>query len=176
MNSLKPKSVLYRRKREGKTNYAKRRKFLLFRKPRVVLRLTNQKVIAQVVEFTPQGDKIIAAADSQTLKKKGWTLSGKNLPAAYLVGLLLGKKAREKNCQEAILDAGFRDVLKKGRIYAFLKGLLDAGLKLPYGGEDIFPPQERIEGKHLKNNAGAEEIARQFNKVRKEIMGGGSGK
>ncbi len=171
-NQRKPKPVQYRRKRQGRTNYAKRLKYLLSRKARVVVRFTNRKVIAQLVEFAREGDKVIVGVDSSSLKKKGWALSGKNLPAAYLTGLFLGRKAREKNYQEAVLDTGFRSVLKKSRIYAFLKGVTDAGLHLPHSQEGIFPSQERIEGKHLKNKARAEEIAAQFEKARKEIMEG----
>lgn len=170
MTQRKPKQVPYRRKREGRTNYGKRLKLLLSRKARVVVRFTSQKVIAQVVEFARAGDKVVAGVDSSQLKKKGWQLSGKNLPAAYLTGLLLGKKAQEKGCQEAILDAGPHQVLKKGKIYAFLQGLIDAGMNLPYGSEEIFPAPERLEGKHLKNKLGAEEATKQFNQVKKQIM------
>ncbi|MBU1974265.1 MAG: 50S ribosomal protein L18, partial [Nanoarchaeota archaeon] len=55
MARRKPKQVLYRRKREGRTNYAKRLTMLIARKTRLVVRLTNQRVIAQLIEFTPQG-------------------------------------------------------------------------------------------------------------------------
>ena len=49
MANRKPKTVLYRRKREKKTNYAKRLTLLLSRKARLVVRFTNQRVIAQLV-------------------------------------------------------------------------------------------------------------------------------
>lgn len=164
--SRKPKTVLYRRKREKRTNYHKRLKQLLSRKPRVVVRLTNSKIIAQIVEYAPQGDRILAALDSSLLKKRGWKFSCKNIPAAYLTGYLLGKEASGK-CQEAVLDTGFNRGQKKGRIYAFLKGLLDAGMNIPHGGEDIFPDEERIRGKHLKTDAG-QELEAQFDKIKQE--------
>ena len=93
MASKKPRTVLYRRKRELKTNYNKRLKLLTSRKPRVVVRFTNQKIVSQIVEFLPQGDFVKVAVSSEMLKKHGWKASGKNVPAAYLTGLLLGKKA-----------------------------------------------------------------------------------
>ena len=101
MATRKPKPVLYRRRREGKTNYLKRRKSLLGRELRLVVRTTNQKIIAQIVSFENKGDRILAAVDSSVLKKLGWNYSGKNIPAAYLTGLLLGRKAIKKGIKKA---------------------------------------------------------------------------
>ena len=80
MATRKPRTILYRRKREGKTNYAKRLKLLISGKPRLVVRITNTKIIGQVVEFTGAGDKILAGADSYSLKKLGWKTGLKNVP------------------------------------------------------------------------------------------------
>ena len=88
MVNRKPRTVPYRRKRENKTNYLKRLKLLLSRKGRLVVRFTNRKVVAQLVEFTPKGDKVLVATDSFALRKLGWQYSCKNLPAAYLTGFL----------------------------------------------------------------------------------------
>src|SRR3989338_9863381 len=93
MANLKPKPVLYRRKRESKTDYNKRLKLLASRKPRAVIRFTNRKIIAQIIEFSPQGDLVRAAVSSNSLKEQGWAASHKNVPAAYLTGLLFAKKA-----------------------------------------------------------------------------------
>ena len=193
MASKKPKPVLYRRKRERKTRYSKRLKLLLSGKLRLVVRITNQKVIAQLVEFTPQGDKVIVGVDSFALKKLGWNYSGNNFPAAYLTGLLLGKKALEKEIKEAILDTGFKAPLKKGKFYAFLKGVLDSGFEVPHGTEEVFPDEERISGKHievyatklkenkelyerqfakcLKSKVEPEQISVLFEKIKQKIMG-----
>jgi len=153
MASRRPKTVLYRRKRENKTSYPKRIKFLLSGKKRLVVRLTNNKIITQLVEFAAQGDKVLVSVDSSALKKLGWKYSCKNVPAAYLTGLLAGKKALEKGHKEAILDTGSGSPLHKGKIYAFLKGVLDAGLKVPHGSEEVFPTEERIKGEHIKQYA-----------------------
>ncbi|MEK6899538.1 MAG: 50S ribosomal protein L18 [Nanoarchaeota archaeon] len=133
MATQKPRTVLYRRKRELKTRYSKRLKLLLSGKKRVVVRLTNTRVIAQLVEFTPKGDKVLLGVDSSALKQFGWTYSAKSIPAAYLTGLSLGVKAKEKKInEEVVLDTGLRSPLHKGRTYAFLKGAVDAGLKVPH--------------------------------------------
>ena len=141
----KPQQVLYRRKQEGRTHYPKRLRFLLSQKPRLVVRFTNTRVLGQLVHFDAQGDRVEAAVDSAGLKKLGWPYSCKNLPAAYLAGFWLGRKATGK---EAILDTGFSTPLPRGRFYAFLRGALDGGLQIPHQGE-IFPPAERLQGNHI---------------------------
>ena len=50
--------VPFRRKREGKTDYRRRLKLLLSGKPRLVVRKTSNHAIAQLVEYTLQGDKV----------------------------------------------------------------------------------------------------------------------
>jgi len=47
--------------------------------------------------------------------------------------------------------------LHKTKIYAFLKGLLDAGLKIKHQ-EKVFPDENRIKGEHLKNKINFTEI------------------
>ena len=190
MAHRRPKPVQYRRRREQKTNYSKRLSLLFSRKLRIVVRLTNNKVIAQLVQFSAQGDKIIMGLDSFALKKLGWNYSCKNFPAAYLTGLMFGKKVVEKGEKEAILDTGLKAPLKKGKVYAFLKGVLDAGLNVSHS-EEILPEEERIQGKHiqdyahklkeneelykktfsqyLKNNNKPEEMINLFEQIKKKI-------
>ena len=163
MAKLSPRTVPYRRAREQKTNYKKRLALLLSGKTRLVVRLTNQRVIAQLVNFNVRGDKIIAAADSFSLRRLGWTHSTLNLAALYLTGLLLGKKGLAQGCMDAVVDTGSRHPAKKGRVYALVKGVLDAGIRLPHD-PDIFPPLDRLQGKHLKSMVAAE-----FSAVHKKI-------
>ncbi len=165
-----PRTVAYRRKREQKTDYKKRLKTLLGKKPRLVVRFTNQKIIAQVIEFTTAGDKVVAAVDSSRLKKVGWGHSCKNIPAAYLTGLLIAKEALRKQCSGAVLDTGFKIVQKQGRLFAFLKGVLDGGLQLPHGAEDTFPEEDRLMGKHLKSSRSAEQVIKEFTQVKQKIL------
>ena len=181
----KPKTVLYRRKREGKTNYPTRLKLLLSGKLRVTVRLTNNKVIGQVIKFTTTGDKVLVAVDSSSLKKFGWNYSGKNIPAAYLVGLLLGKKSVAAGHAEGILDTGSRTPVRGGKLFSFLKGLKDSGFAIPCD-ESIFPSEERIRGDHigtyaksakesqftkyLKNNLKPEDMSKSFDQVKEKIL------
>jgi len=165
MASRKPKTVLFRRKRESRTDYGKRLKILLAHKARVVVRFTNQKIIAQLVQFEPQGDRVVLGIESSKLKKLGWDYSLKNLPAAYLTGLMFGKEALAKDQKEGVFDTGFKTPLHKGKVYAFLKGVVDSGFTIPHGEEDIFPSEERLSGKHLEEYAAQGENKEKYAKL-----------
>jgi len=146
-------NVPYRRRREGKTNYLRRKKLVLSGLPRLVARKTNKHVIAQIIEATVEGDKVIASAHSSELRKNyGWLGSLKSLPAAYLTGLLCGYRALEKGIKKAILDIGLQAPSKGARVFAVLKGCLDAGLEIPHD-EEILPDEERIKGQHISDYA-----------------------
>jgi len=149
--------VVFRRKKEGKTNYRRRIKLLLSGKPRFVIRQSLKNILCQIIEYSPGGDKVMLSATSSELNKFGWKLDKTNLPAAYLTGLLMGKKAKGK-IKEAVLDTGLASLTKGSKIFACLKGAVDGGIKINYS-EDIMPSQDRISGKHiadyslkLKNN------------------------
>ena len=183
MASRRPPTILYKRRRQQKTSYKKRLLLLKSGKPRLVFRFTNQKIIAQLVKFSGKGDLVVAAVDSFALKKEGWKYSCKNLPAAYLTGFLFGKMAIAKKHEEGILDTGLKSPLKKGRTFAFLQGVIDAGFKIPYTAEGLFPDEEKISGKHienyadskqftqyLKNNSPPSQISQNFNQVKSKIQ------
>jgi len=150
MARIKPITVPFRRKKQLRTNYTKRLQLLLSRKSRLVVRVTNSRIIAQIIDFGPQGDKVLVGVDSAQLKKLGWPYSGKNMPAAYLTGLLIAKKAISKKVKEVILDTGLLSPPPKGKVYAFLKGAVEGGLKIPHSGEKIFPDTARLVGKHIQ--------------------------
>lgn len=140
-------TVQFRRKREGTTNYRKRLKILSSNKPRLVIRKSLKNIQAAIIDYDKKGDVVKAAAHSSNLKKLGWSYSAGNLPAAYLVGFLLGKRVSSK-LNDAVLDIGFNKSVKGSRVYAVLAGALDAGLKIPHSKE-ILPSKERIMGKHI---------------------------
>ena len=48
------------------------------------------------------------------------------------------------------MDTGLNYPQHKGRIYAFLKGALDAGISVPHGETDLFPEEKKIEGQHVQ--------------------------
>ena len=142
--------VAFRRKREDKTDYRRRLELLKSGKLRLVVRRSLKNISAQVVEYRPGGDNVLVSAHTNELKKYGWKKARRNTVAAYLVGLLVGLKARKRNISEAILDMGLYRNVKGNLLYATLKGALDAGVKIPCS-EDILPSGDRIKGLHLKN-------------------------
>jgi len=154
----------YHRKTSGKTNYKKRLELLKSRKDRIVIRRTNKYLVLQIIKYEPAGDRVLAAVTSKALQKLGWKHSCKNLPAGYLTGLLLGKKAIEKKLKEGVLDLGLQTPIKGSKVYAVLKGVLDGGLKVPSSNE-IFPNDERIQGKHI-----SDKITKDFESIKAKII------
>lgn len=155
-----------KRRRERKTDYKARLNLLKSSLPRVIVRKTNKYVIVQYVKSERAQDKVIVGMTSKELLKYSWEQekrgSLKSLPACYFIGLLLGKKIKaiEKNKgTEAILDVGLARSIKRGRIYAVLKGILDSGIKIKHAKEkEIFPENKRLRGEHLKNKIDFERI------------------
>jgi len=141
--------VGFRRRREGKTNYGKRLEFVKSNIPRLVARVSNKFVSVQVIRFERKGDAVIAEANSRDLEKFGWIAGKKNLPAAYLAGLLAGVRAKNSGTEKAVLDIGFRTPVHGSRCFAALKGAIDSGLKVPFDASAL-PSQERISGKHIE--------------------------
>ncbi len=159
-------AVQFDRKRKKQTDYRKRLKLLVSGKNRLVIRKTSNQIIVQVASFTEKGDAVLAAASSKQLAKYGWTLNAKNMPAAYLTGLLAGKIALSKNVKNAILDAGTQKPAGRGKTYAALKGAIDAGLEVP-ASKEIFPSEDRLAGKHISAHLSSAKSPSQFSLYKK---------
>ncbi|BES81292.1 50S ribosomal protein L18 [Pyrodictium abyssi] len=142
-----------RRRREGKTNYYKRYVMVLSGKPRLVVRRTNKYIWVQVIIAKPQGDVTIAAAHSRELVKRyGWLGGTKNTSAAYLTGMLAALRALKAGIGYAVLDIGLHRPVRGSRVFAALKGAVDAGLEVPHS-EEILPEEYRIRGEHIAKYA-----------------------
>lgn len=139
-------SKILRRLREEKTNYRKRGTMLMGKRDFITVNISNQNTLVQILTPGMTGDKVISSAHSRYLIEKGWKGSRKSVPAAYLTGYLAGKKAISKGAKDAILYTGTKRYTQ--RMAAALKGIIDAGLKVP-ASEETFPPEDRINGKHL---------------------------
>lgn len=143
--------VQSRRRREGKTDYQARKALVLSGRPRLVARNTAKNVVAQIIVAKSQGDEILVSAHSRELNKHGWKAPRGNNPAAYLTGLLCGLKAKAKGVEEAILDIGLVAPTKGAKIFATLRGVLDAGVEVPH--DETKMVNERIEGMHIAEYA-----------------------
>ncbi len=161
---MKTKKVNFRRRREHKTDYDSRIKLLQARKPRLVIRKTNKYIIAQIIKSEEAKDTTIAFAVSKELSKYGWNHGFKNLPAAYLTGLLIASKAEGK-IKEAIVDIGLQRSTRGSRIYAVIKGAIEGGLKINCD-EKMFPENERLKGAHLKTK----DIDKKIEEIKNKIL------
>ncbi|ESL10692.1 large subunit ribosomal protein L5e [Trypanosoma rangeli SC58] len=95
--------VKYRRRREGKTDYQARRQMVLqdktkFGTPkyRLVVRITNRDIIAQIVLAKVVGDEVVMAAYSHELPQFGIEHGLTNYAAAYATGLLVARRMLTK--------------------------------------------------------------------------------
>lgn len=141
--------VAFRRRREGKTDYQLRRGLVISGLPRLVVRVSLRNASIQFIKAEVNGDLVLAAAHSTELAKKyGWLGDTGNLPAAYLTGLLCGFKAFNQGVTQAVLDIGLHRPSKGSKVFAALKGALDAGLSVTYDKEKL-PEEERITGQHI---------------------------
>lgn len=141
-------NLAFRRRREGRTNYRKRRRLVVSSIPRFVVRPSNKHLTAQVVHAKPEGDYVLASAHSSELKEFGWKGPCGNISAAYLTGLLAGQRAKAGGIPKAILDIGLHARGPGSRVFAAAKGAVDGGLTIPHD-EKVLPPSERLKGTHI---------------------------
>jgi len=145
--------VKFRRRREGKTDYAARRALTIqdknkYNAPkyRLVVRFTNKDIIVQIVYATVNCDRVLSAAYSHELKQDrfGIKTGTHNYAAAYATGLLAARRVL-KNLN---LDSVYAGNPKTDGTYYLVKEiegqrrpflvLLDVGLARTSTGAKIF--------------------------------------
>ena len=139
-----------KRIRTHKTNYRKRQALLISKQDFVTIKTTNQNVIAQVLKPEIRGDIVRVSTHSRELRRYGWKGSLNSLPACYLVGLVLGRKALEKGVDKAVLYIGNKPFTS--RIAACMKGIVQAGINIPISSES-YPTEHRLNGQHIAEYA-----------------------
>lgn len=145
--------VQYRRRREGKTDYHRRKKLTAqdknkYNSPkyRLVVRVTNNDVICQVAYAKIAGDVILAAAYSHELPRYGLSVGLTNYAACYCTGLLLARRLLKKvgleNRYRGKVEADGKLFLpvrqKRQRGRRPFTALLDVGLARTTTGARIF--------------------------------------
>lgn len=170
-----------RRRREVRTDYHQRLRLLKSGKPRLVARKSNKHVTAQLVATGPSGDETVASAHSSDLEEYGWDAPTGNLPSAYLTGLLAGKRAREADVDEAVLDIGLNTATPGSKVFAIQEGAIDAGLDVPHN-DSVLADWSRTRGEHIADYAetldeplyggefDATELPEHFDEVREAIQ------
>jgi Ribosomal protein L18 len=147
--------VPMRRRREGRTNYHSRLALLLSKEDRVVVRKSTRNVQIQLIAPTPIGDVTYSSAISTELGKYGYNGPTGNTTAAYLTGLLFGLRALKNGYEFGILDIGLHTSTPGSRIYAALKGVVEAGFEIPHD-DSVFPSDERVRGEDAAEYNGSD--------------------
>lgn len=180
----------YRRKEEGKTDYARRLELLKSGKPRLVIRKKLNNIIIQFIEYADNGDRTIATFTKKNINQLGWKAHGGSRASAYLIGLLAGLKTKSK-VKDCVLDIGLQKSIGGSSIYAALKGVLDGGIKVAHS-DTILPKEGLIKGsnikayaeqlyqnkgkyerqfsKYIKNNLKPEEFEKHFDEIKNKIL------
>lgn len=171
----------FRRRRESVTNYAKRLALVKGGIERVAVRKSNKRITGQVIRYNEKGDVVLASADSNELKKLGWP-SRRNRSTAYLTGMLLASKMKEKG-RECVLDLGLSSPVKNSISFVFAKGCVDNGLKIrgKFDIDEAYYSYSNIAkyaaglkeanafGLYRKNNIKVENMPQLFNEVKEKI-------
>ncbi|ELY76712.1 MULTISPECIES: 50S ribosomal protein L18 [Natrinema] len=144
--------VPMRRRREVRTDYHQRLRLLKSGKPRLVARKSNKHTTAQLITPGPQGDETLASAHSSDLAEYGWDAPTGNISAAYLTGLLAGKRAVEAGLEEAVLDIGLNTATPGNKVFAVQEGAIDAGLEIPHN-DSVLADWSRTRGEHIAEYA-----------------------
>ena len=171
--------VKWRRRREGKTNYYKRKRLLIQDKQkynnakyRLVVRISNKNILCQLIYSRLEGDFVLSSSYSNKLCKIGLPFENNNFSTSYINGLYLSKKffsenfsfTKSKNTLKnnfnVILDTGLARITTGNKVFAAMKGSVDGGFNIPHN-EKRFPGykknedfnvesmKNRIEGKHV---------------------------
>ena len=177
----------FRRRRECKTDYVQRSSLIQqdktkygAQKYRLVARITNTRIIAQIVTATVNHDVTICQANSNELAEYGIKLGLTNYAAAYCVGLLLARRLLTKlGLQETfqgeideeedmerrpfrvLLDVGLRRTTTGARVFGVMKGAVDGGLLVPHKTVRLPGAADAKKDKHHK------EVDRNDKKVKK---------
>jgi len=128
-------------------------------KYRLVVRISNKDVTAQIAYAQLTGDKVLCSAYAHELKRYGAKVGLTNYAACYATGLLLARRlltqlkladkypgVKEATGEDkiveapedgprpfkALLDVGLARTSTGARIFAALKGALDGGLDIPH--------------------------------------------
>jgi len=168
--------VRFKRRREAKTDYYARQRLIVqdknkYKTPkyRLVVRVTNRDIIAQIFAADLSHDVCLASAYSHELPRYGISLGLTNYAAAYATGLLLARRINKKftlnyegnteidgndyNVEpegdkkpfKALLDVGLARTTTGARIFGVLKGACDGGIDVPHK-DRRFPGSKRADG------------------------------
>jgi len=143
--------VKFKRRRQGKTDYAARRQLIWqdkdkygTQKYRLVARITNKRIICQIFYARIEGDFCVASATSKELPRYGVKAGLTNYSAAYCTGLLLARRVLKAKKLDGVY-AGLKEATGESYNVEQVKGqsrsfrcFLDTGLARTSSGANIF--------------------------------------
>lgn len=202
---MKRLKLPFRRRREGKTDYRQRHNLIRHNKKnygevksRLVVRITNQKVVCQVVQAYHAGDKVVCSAQSTELKNYGIDFGLKNYAAAYATGFLCARKVlsslglsetykgkEELDGEEYLeedneegpkayrcyLDLGLARATRGAKVFAAMKGACDGGLYVPHSPSKFVgydADSEELDAEDLKAAIFGQHVAEYMRKLKEE--------
>ena len=120
------KNIGFRRRYQALTNYKRRLALVKSGIERIAVRKSNRRIVAQLIRYEEQGDKVLVYIDSSKLKEFNWPARS-NRATAYLTGLLLARTVskKAKPNTEYILDIGLSSPVKGSIPFTFAKGCID---------------------------------------------------
>lgn len=148
--------VYFRRRREGRTDFAKRLALIKGGKTRMVVRKSSRSVLVQFIDFSPTGDKTLITVSSAHLVKQYKWPAKRNVWTAYLAGLMAGKLAKKKGVKEFVLDIGMHIPSKGSVVFAAQKGAADAGLSTNFDKEMV--PEAKLANPPDRYKAAFDEV------------------
>ncbi len=140
--------VQFRRRREGRTDYYQRQRLIVSGRNRMVVRKTNRHIIIQLIAAQMDGDYTLVHVNSRDLVNYGYKGYLGNTPAAYLTGMLFAVRAQKAGYEGAIADLGLQVASTGSRVFAAIKGAVEAGFDVPVGAS-ILPDDDRCNGAHI---------------------------
>jgi large subunit ribosomal protein L18 len=164
-----------RRRRQGKTDYRKRRGIVMGKDNFLTVGISNKHIYGQIHRVAAQGDQTICSFSSGSLSKLAdWKGSAKNISSAYLTGYVLGKRALERKLTSVVYYSGIGSYIHGSRIASVMKGAKDAGLDIRVD-EETLPPDERVKGVHISDYAKSleSEDKNAFNRFFSKILASG---
>jgi len=181
--------VKFLRRRQGITDYYARKRLTIqdknkYNTPkyRLVVRVMNKDLVAQVAYATLNGDRIVESAYSHELPHFGVKVGLTNYAAAYCTGLLLARRVLTKlkladtykgvedvtggdfhvedqaegpRAFRCFLDVGLARTSTGAKLFGILKGAVDGGLSVPHNSR-------RFPGYEDEKKALNEEVHRKY--------------
>ena len=138
----------FRGRREGKGDSGQGQRRFVAGRNVMFIGKRNRHIIIQLVVAQMDGDYTLVHVNSKELVNYGYKGYLGNTPAAYLTGMLFAVRAQKAGYEGAIADIGLQVASTGARVFAAVKGAVDAGFDVPVG-ESILPDDDRCNGAHI---------------------------